>query len=122
MTRRVAAAVALLVMAAVPIPSLAATDPPPSSGAGLETEVRFAVIGDMGTGGSEQAEVAERMCSWRVDHPYDLVVTTGDNVYPSGHPDDFSANFFEPYSCLLEAGSSSSVARESRCGDRPRTA
>ena len=104
MSRRIAAALTALVMAAVPVPSLATTDPPPSTGAGPETTVRFAVIGDMGTGLSEQAEVAERMCSWRVDHPYDLVVTTGDNVYPSGHPNDFEANFFEPYACLLDAG------------------
>lgn len=103
MSRRVAVFVTVTALLALPATSVAATAPATAPGAGLETTVRFAVIGDMGTGTSEQAEVAERMCSWRADHPYGLVVTTGDNVYPSGHPDDFPANFFEPYSCLFDA-------------------
>lgn len=101
--RAVVSGVLVLMMSSAPAVS---AGPPadPGAGAGEGSVVRFAVIGDMGTGGSEQAEIAERMCAWRVDHPYDLVVTTGDNVYPSGHPDDFESNFFEPYACLLDAG------------------
>lgn len=64
----------------------------------------FAVIGDFGTGGDEQREVAGRMCRWRSNHPFDLVVTTGDNVYPDGHPSRFEDVFFRPYSCLLKNG------------------
>lgn len=44
------------------------------------------------------------MAAWRTDHPFDLVVTTGDNVYETGHPDRFNAVFFRPYACLLDQG------------------
>ena len=44
------------------------------------------------------------MCSWREDHPFDLVVTTGDNIYPDGSPELFESNFFGPYKCLFDAG------------------
>ena len=64
----------------------------------------FAVIGDFGTGNSEQQEIADRMCSYRDSHPYDLVLTAGDNVYDSGHPSRFDEAFFQPYKCLHDAG------------------
>ena len=63
--------------------------------------MRFAVIGDFGTGFSEQFGVARRMCRWRRSHPFRQVFTTGDNIYDTGHPDDFGPKFFRPYSCLL---------------------
>jgi acid phosphatase len=44
------------------------------------------------------------MCAVRERRPFDLVVTTGDNVYDEGHPDRFEAAFFDPYRCLLDAG------------------
>jgi hypothetical protein len=66
--------------------------------------VRFAVVGDFGTGGAAQARVATRMCRWRANHPFNLVVTTGDNIYPDGDPDLFDTEFFEPYACLLDHG------------------
>ena len=65
---------------------------------------RFAVIGDSGTGLEGQHEVARRMCRWRRDHPYNLIFTTGDNIYPDGSREYFDSAFFEPYSCLLENG------------------
>jgi predicted phosphodiesterase len=64
----------------------------------------FAVIGDFGTGDANQQRVADRMCSWRADHGFDLVFTTGDNVYPDGHPDDFEEKFYDPYRCLTDDG------------------
>jgi predicted phosphodiesterase len=44
------------------------------------------------------------MCSWRKDHPFDLVITTGDNIYPDGRPALFESKFFDPMSCLLDRG------------------
>ena len=44
------------------------------------------------------------MCAWRERHPFDVVITTGDNVYPDGHPRYFQQRFFKPYECLLSAG------------------
>lgn len=78
-------------------PSVTPTDPPASGGPLL----RFAVLGDWGAGTEEQFRLADRMCSWRERHPFDLVLTTGDNIYDEGHPDFFRDRFFRPYSCLL---------------------
>jgi 3',5'-cyclic AMP phosphodiesterase CpdA len=64
----------------------------------------FAVIGDFGTGGDEQAAVADRMCKWRAAHPYDDVITTGDNIYDIGHKKRFEGRFWKPYGCLFDAG------------------
>jgi hypothetical protein len=64
----------------------------------------FALIGDFGTGGAEQKAVAKRMCKWRAYHPFQDVFTAGDNVYDDGAKERFEARFFEPYSCLLDAG------------------
>lgn len=79
----------------------APTGPLPSPN---DTGFRFAVLGDFGSGSASQQAVADRMCSWRSDHPFDLVITTGDNIYESGHPSRFEPAFFEPYACLLEDG------------------
>jgi hypothetical protein len=65
---------------------------------------RFVVLGDWGTGLDSSERVARRMCKWRKRHPFDLVITTGDNVYPDGSAKYFEPNFFEPFECLLDAG------------------
>jgi hypothetical protein len=65
---------------------------------------RFAVIGDWGTGLESSEHIATRMCKWRKKHDFDLVVTTGDNIYPDGAASHFDDNFLEPFSCLLEKG------------------
>jgi hypothetical protein len=63
--------------------------------------VRFLAIGDFGTGDAEQKEVANAMCSHHARESFSYVVTTGDNVYPSGSSEDFQAKFFNPYDCLF---------------------
>jgi hypothetical protein len=68
------------------------------------SELRFAVIGDFGVGTPAQRRLARRMCAWRKLHPFDLVFTTGDNIYPNGSRRHFGARFFGPYSCLLQEG------------------
>ena len=84
-----------------PLPSL----PLPTGSPSVEPEpYSFAVIGDFGTGDDAQRSVARRMCSWRENHGYDLVFTTGDNVYPDGHPSRFDSAFYEPYECLTDDG------------------
>lgn len=64
----------------------------------------FAVIGDFGSADDTQRSVARRMCSWRENHGFDFVFTTGDNVYPDGHPSRFDEAFYEPYECLTDDG------------------
>jgi hypothetical protein len=66
--------------------------------------VRFAVIGDSGTGDRNQYEIAEQMASYRAQFPFDFVTMLGDNIYGGRHAQDFRAKFEEPYKPLLAAG------------------
>ena len=47
-------------------------------------EVTFAAIGDMGTGGPGQRQVARTMAAVAKSRPFDFVITLGDNFYGSG--------------------------------------
>jgi len=66
--------------------------------------VRFAVIGDSGTGQHEQYEVAEKMELYREKVNFDFVLMLGDNIYGGHRPDDFRRKFEAPYHLLLDAG------------------
>jgi hypothetical protein len=66
--------------------------------------VRFAVIGDGGTGLRPQYEIAERMAAARATFPFDLVLMLGDNFYGRQSPEDLKQKFDRPYAPLLEAG------------------
>ena len=66
--------------------------------------VRFAVIGDSGTGDREQYQVAEQMTKyWQATH-FDFVIMLGDNIYGGHSPRDFARKFEEPYKPLLDGG------------------
>jgi predicted phosphodiesterase len=69
-----------------------------------EGSVRFAVIGDSGTGGSTQRRVAERLAASHAQFPFEFAVMLGDNLYGSERPSDFAAKFERPYKPLLDAG------------------
>lgn len=66
--------------------------------------VRFAVIGDTGTGGTAQYEVAQRIVEYRQKFPFDFVVMVGDNIYGGESPKDFQVKFEIPYKPLLDGG------------------
>ncbi len=66
--------------------------------------VRFAVIGDNGTGTSEEYEVGQRMAEYRQASQFDFVLMLGDNIYGGHSPRDFAAKFEEPYKALLDVG------------------
>jgi predicted phosphodiesterase len=66
--------------------------------------VRFAAIGDMGTGDPPQYEVAQRMVAARGSFPFDFVIMLGDNLYGGSKPSDFEKKFELPYKPLLDAG------------------
>jgi 3',5'-cyclic AMP phosphodiesterase CpdA len=66
--------------------------------------LRFAVIGDMGTGQRPQLDVAAQMAALRARFPYDLVLMVGDNLYGRQQPADIVAKFDRPYAALLQAG------------------
>jgi predicted MPP superfamily phosphohydrolase len=66
--------------------------------------VRFAVIGDSGTGDSYQNDVVQQMVKARANFPFDFVIMLGDNIYGGHSPRDFSLKFEQPYQSLLNAG------------------
>jgi len=66
--------------------------------------LKFAAMGDNGTGGKGQYEVAAQMAAWQGKFPFDMVIMLGDNMYGSQQPRDFVTKFETPYKPLLDAG------------------
>jgi len=66
--------------------------------------VRFAVIGDNGTGHGPQYQIAESMTDLHHLFPYTFVLMLGDNLYGGERRKDFVVKFERPYQTLLEAG------------------
>ncbi len=66
--------------------------------------VRFAAFGDMGTGDSDQRDVAVRMAVYHREHPFDTVLMLGDNIYPDGSPNELLSKFERPYAELIQLG------------------
>jgi len=76
-----------------------AQSPPPEP-----DSVRFAAIGDMGTGETPQYELAAMMETFRRTFRFEFVVTLGDNIYGGNSPVDYQRKFERPYKSLLDAG------------------
>jgi predicted phosphodiesterase len=66
--------------------------------------IRFAVIGDSGTGKIEQYQVAQQMEKCREKTGFDFVLMLGDNIYGHKSQRDFEQKFELPYKPLLDAG------------------
>jgi predicted phosphodiesterase len=66
--------------------------------------VRFAAIGDMGTGDPPQYQVASMMNSVHQHFPFDFVIMLGDNIYGGNSASDFQKKFEFPYKLLLDSG------------------
>jgi len=66
--------------------------------------VRFAAIGDNGTGTKEQYDVAAQMERFHQRFPFDFVVMLGDNIYGGQTAADFKLKFEDPYKPLLDGG------------------
>src|SRR6476620_2598447 len=96
--RIVASLLALLIIgASTPAAQRAALPSRPDS-------VKFAVIGDNGTGDRPQFDIAQQMTSARARFPFELVIMLGDNMYGRQQPQDFVTKFERPYAALLSAG------------------
>src|SRR5262245_7128813 len=90
--------VAVVVLAAVPALAQQVTLPlRPDS-------VRFAVIGDSGTGGEPQYRVGRQMATYHDRFPFEFVLMLGDNIYGTERPDDMRRKFEQPYAALLSEG------------------
>ena len=66
--------------------------------------LKFAVLGDFGTGDRTQIELARQMAALHNRFKFELVVLVGDNIYGSERPQDFKKKFEDPYKPLLDAG------------------
>jgi predicted MPP superfamily phosphohydrolase len=95
MTIRIASLLLVVVAAGAPVVGQGTSTPAdPAS-------LKFAVIGDMGTGDRPQHEIGRQMAALRSRFPFDMVLMVGDNLYGS---QDFTVKFERPYAALLEAG------------------
>lgn len=72
-----------------------------ASAQAVDDVVRFAVIGDAGTGGEAQYAVGRQMASSRAQFPFDLVLMLGDNLYRRASPEVYASAFERPYAALL---------------------
>jgi len=93
MTRRLRLALLLLASLAWAAPQVAPMDG--------DHALRFAVIGDNGTGEEPQYDVARQMVKAHGIVPFEFVVMMGDNLYGSQQPRDFANKFEIPYGPLL---------------------
>jgi len=59
----------------------------------------FAVFGDSGSGSKGQYHLAEIIESY----PLDLILHTGDLIYPDGETEDYQKKFFSPYEDILSS-------------------
>jgi predicted MPP superfamily phosphohydrolase len=85
--------------AAAPIQAAQQTQLPNAS-----DSLKFAVIGDNGTGDPPQYDIAKQMLASHEKFPFTFVVMMGDNIYGSERPQDFLVKFQKPYQPLLDAG------------------
>lgn len=87
--------------------SLASPQTAPTAAISLPLErgsVRFAAIGDSGTGDHDQYEVAQQMAGLQKKINFDFVIMLGDNIYGGHSAKDFRDKFETPYKPLLDAG------------------
>jgi hypothetical protein len=66
--------------------------------------LRFAVLGDTGTGESAQYQIATQLAQTWKTFPFSFAIMVGDNLYGGETPKDFVKKFEKPYKMLLQSG------------------
>lgn len=92
---------ALLLMLAVPV---CAQNAPEMKLPLRDGSLRFAVIGDNGTGDAPQFDIGNQMERYRKVVKYDFAIMNGDNIYSGHSSKDFQRKFEQPYADVLKAG------------------
>ena len=69
-----------------------------------QPSIKFAILGDTGTGGKQQYEIGQKMTAVRATFPFEFVIMLGDNMYGGESAKDFQNKFEKPYQALLSAG------------------
>src|SRR5207247_7063043 len=68
----------------------------------VKTLLRFPVVGDFGTGDSDQISIAKQMFEAHRRAPFDFAIAAGDNIYPNGSARYFTRHFEQPFAALLK--------------------
>lgn len=68
-----------------------------------ETSIRFAVLGDTGTGERRQYDVAKQLWASHAVFPFEFIILVGDNMYGSERPQDYARKFELPYKPVIDA-------------------
>jgi len=68
----------------------------------VKDKLRFAVIGDWGTGDGDQTGIGQQMLNTHQRSPFDFVIAAGDNIYPNGSGRYFGKHFESPFAGLLK--------------------
>jgi hypothetical protein len=68
-----------------------------------QNSIRFAVLGDTGTGERAQYDVGARLWKSHAVFPFEFVIMMGDNLYGSERPQDYNRKFVLPYKPILDA-------------------
>ncbi len=66
--------------------------------------IKFLVIGDSGTGGGAQRQVASQIAAYHKLFPFTFAIMLGDNLYGREREGDYASKFERPYKPLLDAG------------------
>ena len=98
------AAIASACATAVSPVKLPPVQPPAVSLPMQKDSMRFAVIGDTGTGGIDQFRLAQQLIAVHAKFPFEFVLLTGDNMYGNESAQDYVNKFEAPYKQLLDAG------------------
>jgi 3',5'-cyclic AMP phosphodiesterase CpdA len=77
---------------------------PPEAWTTTPERVRFAAIGDNGSGGRQAMAVAERMAETYLQAPFGLVALLGDISYYGNFADRYDDVFARPMRSLIDAG------------------
>lgn len=77
---------------------------PPGAWRTSRRSVTFAVLGDNGSGGRNQMDVARQMAQTYLQTPYGLVLLAGDVSYYGSIDDRYDEVFLQPYRPLIDAG------------------
>jgi ADP-heptose:LPS heptosyltransferase len=80
-------------------------NPPAAAAVAVQqSSVKFAILGDTGTGGKPQYEIARRLAEAHAKFPFEFVILLGDNMYGGQSATDFKNKFEKPYDALLQQG------------------
>ena len=68
-----------------------------------QSSIRFAVLGDTGTGERPQYDIGAQLWKSHSVFPYEFLIMVGDNMYGSERPQDYNRKFVLPYKPILDA-------------------